>query len=88
MKVENMIGKNGKAVKNQFVITDDNGNKTFQSYNTIIAKKDIKGILTFDINKWNYSNTTSKYRNIFTELTTKETEKQIKSGLIRLENLN
>ena len=87
MKVENVIGKNGKVVKNQFVITDDNG-KTFQSYNTIIAKKDIKGDLTLDINHWNYSNTTSKYRNIFTELTTKETKEQIESGLIRLKNLN
>ena len=87
MKVENMIGKNGIAVKNQFIITDNNG-KTFQSYNTIIAKKDIKGNLTFDIKYWDYSNTTSKYRNIFTELTTKETKEQIKAGLIRLKNLN
>lgn len=88
MKVENIIGKNGIAVKNQFIITDDDGNNSFQSYSTIIAKKDIKGNLTFDINNWNYSITTSKYRNIFTGLTTKETEKQIKTGLIRLENLN
>lgn len=87
MKVENITGKNGIAVKNQFIITDNNG-KTFQSYNTIIAKKDIKGALILDINHWNYSITTSKYRNIFTGLTTKETEKQIKTGLIRLENLN
>ena len=87
MKVENIIGKNGKVVKNQFVITDDN-EKTFQSYNTIIAKKDIKGNLILDINHWCYSKTTSKYRNIFTELTTKETKEQIESGLIRLENLN
>ena len=41
-----------------------------------------------DENKWDYSVTTGKYRNIFLNETEKETEAKIKSGEYILSNLN
>jgi len=77
---------NFNNVKNQFIIED--GAKTiFQSYNTIIAIKENDKII-LDCNKWDYSRTTAKHRNKFTGLTTKETQKQIDNGTIKLQNLN
>ena len=75
-------------VKNQFILTDNDGNRYFQSYDVIIAMRTYDGKLVFDENYWDYSRTTSKHRNIFTGLTTKETKKAIKNGDIILGNLN
>lgn len=91
MKVQNMTSSNGNKIANQFIIEDKN--KTFfQSYNSIICKKEFKAgigkIITLDSYYWNYSKTTSKYRNIFLGETTKETEAKIKSGIYKLANLN
>ena len=48
-----------------------------------------KPIKTYlDKKYWNYSVTTSKYRNIFLEETKKDTEKKIESGEYVLTNLN
>lgn len=105
MKVRNMISNKGTTVPNQFIITDDEGNKFFQSYDSIIVKKPtvtcnscpIKTAckeycnlvkIQLDSKYWNYSNTTSKYRNIFLNETKKETEAKIKSGEYILCNLN
>ena len=74
-------------VKTQFLIHADEG-VYFQSYNTIIAFIDNKGKITLDEDKWDYSVTTSKYRNKFTGLTTQETKKKIESGEIWLVDLN
>lgn len=74
-------------VKNQFLIIIDEG-VYFKSYDTIIAFIDNKGKITLDEDKWDYSVTTSKYRNKFTGLTTQETKKKIESGEIRLRDLN
>ena len=41
-----------------------------------------------DVNKWDYSKTTGKYRNIFLNETKKDTEKKIKSGEYILTDLN
>ena len=73
--------------KNQFLIHVEFG-VYFQSYNTIIAFIDNEGKITLDEDKWDYSVTTSKYRNKFTGLTTKETKKKIESGEIQLVDLN
>jgi len=73
-------------VKNQLVIETDKA-IFFQSYSSIIVKKE-KGVITLDINKWDYSRTTGKYRNLFLNETKAETEKKIKSGVYKLENLN
>jgi len=77
-----------RPVANQFIIFSGNF-EYFQSYDSLIARKNRRtGKLTLDDYYWNYSRTTSKYRNQFTGLTTKETEKAIKSKEIQLTNLN
>mgnify|MGYP003151812929 CR=1 FL=1 len=88
MKVENFRNSIGNKVKNQFYI-QDNDFIYFQSYNSIIAKKEVQGNnITLDKNYWDYSKTTSRYRNIFLNETTKETEAKIKNGTYALEDLN
>ena len=68
-KVENIISNNGNVIPNQFIIYEDNGDITFQSYNSIICQiRD--GALGYDRvvvfgSDWDYSTTTSKYRNQF-----------------------
>lgn len=86
-KVTQLINANGNAASNQFVITD--GSKTtFQSYETTIAQQWNNGLLVLDTNALNYSNTTSKHLFIFLNKDRKEIESLIKSGLIKLRNLN
>lgn len=89
MKVYNMESRNGNKIANQFII-DDGEWTYFQSYSSIIAKypnfDDRKIVL--DINKWDYSVTTGKYRNIFLNETKSETEKKIKAGIYKLADLN
>lgn len=88
MKIRNMTSSNGNEVPNQFLITDDKGNEFFQSYQTIIAKRDKKGKITLDKNKWDYSVTTGKYRNQFLMETKKETERKIVEKVYKLAELN
>lgn len=85
--VKNLQWK-ARPVNNQFVIYTDKG-KYFQSYDSIIAftPEDSTPIL-LDKNYWDYSKTTSKYRNIFLGLTTEETKTLIKKGDIILTDLN
>ncbi|MFA5378877.1 MAG: hypothetical protein WC455_24200 [Dehalococcoidia bacterium] len=88
VKIENMLSdKTGREVPNQFKIFTDEG-VYFQSYSSVIAFKPLNGPLQLDRDKWDYSRTTAKYRNAFTRLTTKETEKQIEAGQILLVDLN
>ena len=91
MKVENITSNNGNKIANQYVITDDKQNEYFQSYNSMIVKKDYEGDqvkIYLDQKYWNYSNTTGKYRNIFLGETITETKKKIKSGEYILTDLN
>ena len=89
MKVQNMTSNNGNKITNQFVIIDDHKNIYFQSYNSMIVKKDtLYNQIFLDQKYWNYSNTTGKYRNIFLNETIKETKKKIKSGQYILTDLN
>ena len=71
---------------NQVIIYTDNS-VLFQSYDSVIAKIE-NGTTFLDENKWDYSKTTGKYRNIFLGETKKETEKKINSGIYILTNLN
>ena len=73
-------------VKNQFLIYTE-GAVTFQSYNSLIARKDRDGV-TLDRNKWDYSKTTGKYRNLFLDEPKKETERKIAAGIYKLADLN
>jgi len=91
MKVQNITSNNGNKIANQFVITDDKQNEYFQSYNSMIVKKDYESDqvkIYLDQKYWNYSNTTGKYRNIFLGETITETKKKIKSGEYILTDLN
>ena len=66
MKVTNMTNGRGRKVPNQFIITDGNV-YTFQSYNSVVAVVDFdNSIITLGYD-WNYSTTTSRYRNKFFE---------------------
>ena len=85
-KVQNMKSLKGNDVPNQFIIWGS-FTKIFQSYQTIIAMIK-RGQVYLDKNDWDYSVTTSKYRNQFLGETKKETEKKIKSGEYKLKDLN
>ena len=82
-----MHGNNG-PVRNQFTIRTNEA-CYFQSYQTIIVRiPNDGGKVQLDSSSWDYSRTTSKYRNIFLRESKKETEKKIKSGEYELVNLN
>jgi len=87
MKVSNLISKSGNNVANQFEILTDTA-RFFQSYNSIIAKVDNDNNITLDSHYWDYSKTTSKYRNMFLNMSTNDIKKDIKLGNIKLDNLN
>ena len=87
-KVMNMKSNKGNDIPNQFIITTEEG-RYFQSYNSVIAFKPYNnGQVLLDCSDWNYSTTTSKYRNQFLNETTKETQKKIDQGIYKLVDLN
>jgi hypothetical protein len=88
MKVENMTSPKGNKVANQFIITDDIGNKYFQSYKSIIAKIYTDGKVYLDEATWDYSVTTAKYRREFLNEGVEDTRAKIKSGEYILVDLN
>ena len=99
MKVKNMTSARGLAVPNQLIIEDEKG-IYFQSYGSIIAfKPNIPWVegekyamgshpTQLDINKWDYSRMTGKYRNQFLGESKAETQKKIDSGEYELVDLN
>lgn len=87
IKVKNMFSSSGKAIPNQFVINAD-GDRIFQSYNSVIAIMKHDGTVVLDREKWDYSVTTGRYRNQFLGEGIEETRRKIKEGIYRLENLN
>tara|TARA_R100001198_G_C5133343_1_gene150553 strand:+ start:48 stop:308 length:261 start_codon:yes stop_codon:yes gene_type:complete len=86
MQVSNMTSNNGNEVANQFIITDG-AIDYFQSYKSMIVKR-VEGQVYLDEYYWNYSVTTSRYRNKFLNENTKDTQKKIKDGTYILTNLN
>ena len=103
MKVRNITNNNGNKVANQFILEgyESFGKagepmstvqvEIFQSYNSAIAKKVFHHgdtVITLDATYWNYSVTTSKYRNQFLGESTKETQAKIDSGEYLLADLN
>ena len=64
--------RTGKAIPNQFIITDGKGATTFKSYDSIIAERrgaagGYDDVVIFG-KDYNYSTTTSKYLNRFLEM--------------------
>lgn len=86
MRVENLTSSNGNYVPNQFNI-EDKDKSYFQSYETIIAMRDSKGIV-IDSNAWNYSVTTSKYLRKWLGMDKKECMRLVAEKRIRVANLN
>jgi hypothetical protein len=91
--VKKLIGMNGRAVVNQFVV-DTKDTIYFQSYDSVVAKVYKRKYLTLS-NYWNYSVTTAKYvyefmrQNGFGEYASRKgVEKGIKEGNITLVNVN
>jgi hypothetical protein len=88
VKVSNIIGHSGNEVKNQFIINTPDG-RIFQSYSSVIAlMPNDSSPIKLDEKYYNYSVTTSKYRNLFLNDDTKGIEAGIKSGKYILTNLN
>ena len=87
VKVQNMQSSKGNTVPNQFIIHTKDG-RYFQSYQTVIAFIENPTGKVYLDDGWNYSRTTSKYRNIFLGETTAETERKIASGEYTVTNLN
>ena len=85
-KIENIIGNNGNVISNQFIIYEDNGDITFQSYDSIICQiRD--GALGYEkVVVFGSDWVTSKYRNQFlmdNGLSILATTKDIKEALER-----
>ena len=86
-----------QLANNQFIINgkDENNNEVewLQSYDSIIVRRcENEEVFSknvyLDQKYWDYSKTTSKYRNKFLGETTKETQAKIKSGEYILTDLN
>ena len=87
-KVENMRSpRSNKEIANQYIITLQNGITIFQSYNSIICIK-ADGETYLDFDKWNYSNTTARYRKLFLNEDTKTTRDKIDRGIYGCVYLN
>jgi len=82
-----MHSTNGNLVPNQFKIYTSEGSY-FQSYRTVIAFIDNNGKVFLDEDSWDYSRTTSKYRNLFLNKNTQEIKQLINEGEYKLKNLN
>ncbi len=88
MKKENRTFRGVENMRdNQQKVFADEG-VYFVSYGVKIAYKPWDGTPELDREKWDYSKTTAKYRNLFLGETTKETEAKIKSGAYILADLN
>ena len=82
-----MVSEKGNDIPNQFKIITPQG-IYFQSYSSIIAFVDNNNNVFLDEDYWNYSRTTSKYRNIFLKENTEQTKYSIKTGEYELTELN
>ena len=87
IKVKQMTSsRSDNPVANQFIIYTAEGNY-FQSYDSVIVANN-NGKITLDNKTWDYSRTTSKYRNEFLGEGIAETRAKIESGEYKLADLN
>ena len=79
--------RTGQPVTNQLIIEGPDF-EVFQSYDSIIAIKDLKtGQIYLDRSTWDYSRTTGKYRNEFLGENIQVTQKKIDNGTYILTDL-
>lgn len=77
--------KTQKPVANHQILTDDStGCVYLQSYDSIVCMIDSVGRIFLNHKVYDYSKTTKKYRNMFLGLTTKELNRQIINGTIKM----
>lgn len=92
MKVQNMTSNNGNKVANQFIVDGEHhgqAGRFFQSYSSVIAFMPANGSsVSLDAKYWDFSKTTSKYRNQFLNDTTADVKRKIASGEYILTDLN
>ncbi len=88
IKVNQLVGNSGNPIANQFEIYTNKG-YYFQSYNSVIYFRCSKtGKEYLDKYKWDYSNTTGKYRNQILGEGIAETREKIKRKEYILKDLN
>tara|TARA_R110000787_G_scaffold271946_1_gene379295 strand:- start:1022 stop:1285 length:264 start_codon:yes stop_codon:yes gene_type:complete len=85
MRVLNLISSKGNKVPNQFEVISDKG-RFFQSYKSMIVFIPNDGSPVQLGSDWDYSRTTSKYRNQFLGESTKEIESKLNKGIYILNN--
>jgi hypothetical protein len=86
-KVRQMTSsRSDRPVANQFIIYTDEGTY-FQSYDSVIAFRDNNRKIILDSYYWDYSRTTSKYRNQFLGEGIADTRAKIESGEYKLADL-
>jgi hypothetical protein len=78
IRVRQMVSSKGNSIANQFIITTAS-KQIFQSYDSIIVVKHDNGVVELG-EDWNYSRTTSKYRNMFLGENTQDTQAKLNSG--------
>lgn len=93
VSVRPMTSRGGNELANQQIMSDPAG-ETFVSYGTKIAYRSHKHYedgerrIVLDKNYWDYSRTTSKYRNEFLGFGVDECRRRISNGKIELADLN
>ena len=87
MKVRQLTNDVGNPVANQFILNGNDGDRYFQSYDSIIIKWH-DGKTYLDERYWDYSVITGRYRNQCLGENINETRKGIKEGRYILTNLN
>ena len=92
--VENMTSRSGNIVPNQVILSDMTG-KTFVSYGSKIVYKSkdraddgLPLEIVMDDRYWDYSRTTGKYRNEFMNMGVQQVRDHIKTGRIKIGDLN
>ena len=93
VSVRPMTSRGGNELANQQIMSDPAG-ETFVSYGTKIAYRSHKRYedgerrIVLDKNYWDYSRTTSKYRNEFLGFGIDECRRRISNGKIELADMN
>jgi hypothetical protein len=89
VKISFFKSDKGNSIPNQVKIWTDEG-IYFQSYDSVIVFHPYLATekVILDVNKWDYSKTTGKYRNEFLGETKEQTQKKIDDGTYLLKDLN